>query len=514
MTYAQGVRLVKDITPGPDPTFSSSFVADDGIVLSFGERILFIVENDAGSFDLWTSDGEEDGTYLLQTLPSNSQFTEFLNEDEDYVFYSIYTPDENYVYSLSKTTVDTLRLYQSSSFINDFTYLNGQLFFDDDDALIKVDPATQTAELVYQFGSFRGIKEIGTLNDQLIIIGGENNGTELYYSDGTNAGTQAYYQLNDGSDFSGDYYMTQVDDQLFFFYNKPGEPYILYSTDGTADGTLGLIDLERISNTDLRKRRSIIGWDGKLFFLGRDVGNGSNQDELFVSDGTVSGTFKININDEWSKPAYFTPYKGELYFKADEFGFIFNVFKTDGTQNGTVRAIESSELGGGLSFGGDYMTVHEDSLYFYGFRSEVGEELWSSDGTTSGTVAYDIVPGEDDSVPTEITSTENYLFMLLKSPEYGKELFVLDRDYVSTTEQSSFELTVHPNPFTNYLELHAEVLNSDQLELQLFNSEGKLVFHTTAMNHQQVALPKLPKGAYSLVLKQENKVAFQQLVKL
>jgi ELWxxDGT repeat protein len=506
---AQPVRLVKDITPGPGSTFASGFTpVDDGIIFGFGNSVLFIVKDSDKNFNLWVSDGEEDGTYLLHGLTAGSSFNGFVNGDDDYVYYLVESATEGKIYALSKTTLDTMLIHTNPKKLSLLTYLNGILYFKvDDTALHKVDPNTQMSELVYQFGSFRGLRDIGILNNGLILIGGEANGTELYYSDGTTEGTKAYYQLNTGSEFSGDYYMTEVDDKLFFFYDKPLEPYVLHVTDGTAAGTKPLIQLERIAFIDLEKRRSIIGWDGKLFFRGRDLGKSG--DELFVSDGTVAGSFKININDEWSKPAYFTPYNDQLYFMADDLGSIFNVYKTDGTQAGTVRAIDAWDLGSGISFGGSFMVEHKDSLYFYAYRFEVGEELWVSGGSTDNTKYIDIVPGSGSSVPTQMTSTDKYLFLICKTPEFGKELFVVDPATVSTQELFTERISVYPNPFANDLIIDMEG-EYDHLILDILDLDGKLVF-SRELSGRKVELPELPRGAYFAVLK-TNGLSFSKLL--
>lgn len=272
------------------------------------------------------------------------------------------------------------------------------------------------------------------------------------------------------------------------------------------------MDLERITFTDLEKTRSIFSWNGKLFFRGRAPGNGGNQDELYVSDGTVAGTFKISINDEWSKPAFFTPYNGELYFKADDLGFIFNVYKTDGTQNGTVRAIDAFNLGSGLSFGGDFMVEHQDSLYFYGSRSQVGEELWVSGGQTANTRCIDIIPGQDEAVPTQMTSTDKYLFLICRTPDYGKELFVVETGPVSTDDFVAEGMNVYPNPFTDFLMVEQKDAH-EFVTLEIFDVHGQL--RTTATLQQgAVSLSELPPGAYVVRMRIGGKVLSRRLIKI
>lgn len=509
---AQSVQLVKDITPGPESTFSSDFVpVDDGILFGFGTHVLFVVKDAAKNFNLWLSDGEEDGTKLLHGLSAGSSFKGFVNGDDGNVYYGVQTPVGSYLYSLSKASLDTVRIFSNPEKMNFLTYLNGQLFFESKSALMRFDPNTKQSALVFQFGTFVGIRDIGTLNNKLILIGEKSFQTHLYSSDGTQTGTKSYYKLNEGSEFSGDYYMTEVGGKLFFFYNKPSEPYTLHVTDGTAGGTLPLVQLERITFVNLEKNRSIFGWNGKLFFRGRALGNFSNQDELYVSDGTVSGTQKININSSWSKPAYFTPYNGKLYFMADDLGYVFNVYRTDGTQAGTVRAIDPWDLGSGNSYGGNFMVEHNDSLYFYAVRNSVGEELWVSGGTTTSTACIDIVPGSNSSVPSQMTSTDNYLFLLYESQEYGKELFVLEPGSVSTTESFTDQIRIYPNPFTDYIQIDG-MDGYNNLTLDILDVDGKQVF-SRIVQSGKVEFPELPSGVYFAVLKMDGISVEKTLIK-
>jgi ELWxxDGT repeat protein len=513
---AQSVRLVKDITPGTASTFSSDYIpVNDGIVAGFKDKVLFVVKDVNNALSLWTSNGEEDSTYIVHQLAPGETFLSFTNEDTSNVYYVVRSGNNRTLFALSKSTMDTSSLITSGFHFDAIKYFKNEVYYATNSKLMKVNPESKASELIFQFGSFRGIRDMQVLNDKLIIIGGVSNGTELFASDGTTGGTSAYFQLNNGNEGNAINYMTTVDDKLFFFYEPDEAPHSLYVTDGTTSGTMPLVAIRRdLFAQNLNSTRSIFGWNGKLYFKGNPATEPGNSEELYVSNGTVAGTIILQDDNENHKPDYFTPYKNVLYFSGNAYGDNFQVFKTNGTPAGTSQAINPNSLGtGGIGFGGDYMVVHKDSLYLAAWRIETGFELWSSAGTTATTKCLDLVPGTASSIPSQMTSTDNYLFLMYNSPEYGKELFVLDHITVSTKDISDANFSVFPNPFKDNLILNFDENRYSEFQVEILNLEGKLVFQSTASNNQKINGSSLPSGTYIVNLKNGDKVISKKVIK-
>ncbi|MDD1474197.1 hypothetical protein MEO41_23205, partial [Dolichospermum sp. ST_sed4] len=89
-----------------------------------------------------------------------------------------------------------------------------------------------------------------------------------------------------------------------------------------------------------------------------------------------------------SSPSYLTVFNGSLYFRADNGINGAELWKTDGTDQGTVLV---KDIYTGVSNGSanssylSYLTVFNSSLYFSA-RDGNGAELWKTDGTDQGTV--------------------------------------------------------------------------------------------------------------------------------
>lgn len=95
--------------------------------------------------------------------------------------------------------------------------------------------------------------------------------------------------------------------------------------------------------------------------------------------------------------------------------------KSDGTANGT-QVIDVRN--GSNSIAPSYIVVVGNMLYFKGYQSSNGYELWMSDGTLAGTMMVkDINPGSSSSTPSYLTGTDNMLYCNANDGTNGVELW-------------------------------------------------------------------------------------------
>jgi large repetitive protein len=145
---------------------------------------------------------------------------------------------------------------------------------------------------------------------------------------------------------------------------------------------------------------------GEILVFGAD--DGKHGWELWRSDGTPAGTRlikDIRPGRKGSLPAEIWEYDqattiGEtLYFRADDGEHGHELWRTDGTPDGTVlvKDIRPGREGSGRYTDG--LRVVDDRLYFRADDGVHGSEVWRSDGTSEGTILLqDLQPGPKDSM--------------------------------------------------------------------------------------------------------------------
>src|SRR5262249_40363866 len=146
--------------------------------------------------------------------------------------------------------------------------------------------------------------------------------------------------------------------------------------------------------------QNLTSFNGELYFSADDGVHGS---ELWKSDGTVDGTMLVKDIDPATSSIYFyqhesnfTDVNGTLYFIAQDSVHGVGLWKSDGTTDGTVLVKEM--LPNANSYVGylpptNFIGIN-GMLYFTADALSDGVELWRSDGSGSGTsVVKDLNPG-------------------------------------------------------------------------------------------------------------------------
>jgi ELWxxDGT repeat protein len=183
----------------------------------------------------------------------------------------------------------------------------------------------------------------------------------------------------------------------------------------------------------------LINVNGTLFFVGR---LGSWQApvtglELWKSDGTDTGTVLVkDINpgiDGSLEPMgnFHTAVLGNtLYFNANDGTHGWELWKSDGTEAGTVLVKDINPLGDSNPA---ELAAAGGKVFFRASDGVNGDELWVTDGTAAGTDSIIIRPGTSCCLPQQITPVGNLVFFV-GIQNNGGELWKSDGTVAGTVE--------------------------------------------------------------------------------
>jgi ELWxxDGT repeat protein len=182
-----------------------------------------------------------------------------------------------------------------------------------------------------------------------------------------------------------------------------------------------------------------VPFNGAVYFRAND---GMSGIELWRTDGTLEGTSLVadlRPGVANAVPGNLTVAGGSLYFYAFTEATGSKVFKSDGTAAGTLMLVDTFPGAPGGPNGPPLpsnFTTFGDLVLFTATERDAGYELWRTDGTIGGTQRLkDIHPGVQWSVPVGLTPFAGRVFFAADdkvtfdpngNPFFDRELFVTD----------------------------------------------------------------------------------------
>ncbi len=395
--------LVKDINP--TATYANGYLGESAAI---GDTLIFTT-----SSGLWRSDGTAAGTFLLRDHGSYPG-PYFLTACRGAVCYA--DDDGTHGLELWRTNgtpegtvlVRDIHPGPHGSIESSLIPFRGQLYFWADDgtnrlALWKTDGTTE-----------------GTLFVDTMTVAPVNR----YFTDGV-----------------------VIDDSLYFIGlsgRDPAKPYGLFRTDGTAPGTRLMRDFAGTYYPICPgpcfpvAPGGLVELNGKAYFAASDGISGL---ELWSSDGTTDGTRMVSDIcpgpcGGFESPGGLLAFRGRLYFGADDGIHGKEVWTSGGTPGSTVllKDIEPTSTGSepGSSYPGAFTPVG-DLLLFGATETTHGSELWRTDGTEAGTVLVkDINPGASSSYLYGFVSTGSVVYFSANDGDHGYELWRSDGTFSGT----------------------------------------------------------------------------------
>ncbi|GEM_PF-2042885 len=249
-------------------------------------------------------------------------------------------------------------------------------------------------------------------------------GSEVWISDGTSSGTELLKDIYPGESSSGSVWLSGVGSQ-YFLLATTDQGRELWKTDGTTEGTVLVKDINPGPGSSVKywpAESAVV--EGILYFVANDGVHGY---ELWRSDGTENGTFMVkDINPSGDgNPLNLFVFNTQVYFSADDGVHGYELWRSDGTAAGTAMVANIYpdaetpsippypffQLGGWLYFGAD------DKIY--------GFELWKTDGVVTE-LMKDINPGASNSYPSDFMNYAGQFYFFADHQNYGRELWRTD----------------------------------------------------------------------------------------
>jgi|GEM_PF-1038907 len=403
-----GTTMVKDITPGPEPTYPSRMTDVNG-------TLYFVAKG-----RLWKTTGTAASTVIVAYWDAENLF----NVNGTLYFtrrLGDFSSPASELWKTNGTAAGTVKLSNDALSAPHFTVLNGVLYFAGAGGLWKTN-GTVAGTVPVKSGV--AVAELTAVNGTLYFRGTAASGAELWKSNGTAGGTVLVKDILPGPISGHPQDFTNANGKLFFVATNGVHGAELWKTDGTAAGTVMVRDIHPgvssslISNPSVPGERNVMrNVNGTLFFAADDGVHGV---ELWKSDGTAAGTVLVKdlaagpaaalnrYNDDRDPQTSFLAVNGALYFSTfvpfphpDEGPALW---RTDGTAAGTQRV---------LRFGGypsiyrfQELTLVNGTLFFRADDNQHGTELWKFDvGGCLQTVASLAVQGSSVCVGSNGTVT-------------------------------------------------------------------------------------------------------------
>lgn len=414
-----------------------------------------------GSLELWKSDGTLDGTERVKAAVSNhadstpgmtvvngmAYFTVQHNEGGDEApggRYELWKSDgtqagtelvkelttwgrEEQVLSkiIDNGTGQILVVVESSV----FSRTTAQFWVSD-----GTDEGTRTVGPEFTNNSASPIGDVISIGDGWVFNGvdkqPDSNRPRYGIWSANSEGNVELVQEFDGDDFDGipgPYGLVKSGDSVFFLADDGATGFELWSTDGTAAGTQLVSDVNP-NNSNLlfgSLREEIVEAGGEIYFTADD---GQHGRELWKSDGTSDGTMMvadITPGDSSSSLGNLHSVDGRVYFVVGSGAGGEELWTSDGSSDGTQRVATTDSFFAQL-------TPADGLLFFTVDDPTFGNELWVSDGTPDGTgLAADINNGEADSNPGSLFAFGGGLFFTADDGEEGVELWSLSTSTTS-----------------------------------------------------------------------------------
>ncbi len=434
---AEHTFILFDIAPGPLDSFPSEFLRID--VPGGDPLVAFSADDHIHGRELWMSNGTNPGTWLVTEIMSGSEGSKpeglvglgeriFFTATKEHVGKELWTLGPPYV---TATMVADTYAGPEGSDPYALCPLPGRGLFlsalnkEVGEELYFVDPNGEGMELAYDI--YPGEESSSpyytvALGDQVIFAATDPvHGRELWCADQVGQARLLADIYTDASvnPSSSPQQLTPAGDLLYFVANDIVHGAELWVSDGSHSGTHLLKDI--LPGPGSSDPQELTPFDPFVYF----TADSSRSVGLWRTDGTTEGT--VPIDTDVAAPLHLTVLKGRIFFSG--------MRPEEGRELWTLGPDQTTTLVRDIAVGPGSsnprnMTVFDGALYFLADDGIHGEELWRSDGTESGTVMVrDIVEVPYEKIQVDaLAPSGNQLFLTANNGAQGMELWRIQDD--------------------------------------------------------------------------------------
>lgn len=475
---SEGTQLLKDIITGPgssNPSISKLHVIDN--------VLYFRCQNTPHT--IWRTDGTPQGTYAHVT---NNQIFDPVG----------FIKTNGFIFFVSKIGGnDTMfRLWRMTSFTNSEV------------------PITQT----FDGKVLNNIRpnSVAYLNQTTLIFGAHTNQTGWAIFGTTGPTTDLIIDLYQGNNTTFNNYnqisnARSIDGKIYFTGFQESTGFEPWSTTGTASSTQLLKDIF-ISNT-VNSGSTPDQWTkagGTIYFTAND---GINQRALWKTDGTTSGTQLVNpqnpINNVLLGFNNLVEFNNQLYFSRTDGGN--HLFRTNGTEEGTVKITNTNIIS---SISSANTMIAGNKIFFSGFSSQFGNELFMVDENDVVTMVADINPGINGSDPGFVVEFNGYIYF----PARFGNTANTNRTYriavntlgIDESISRSVDIKISPNPTSDYFTIEPDA----DVSVEVYSLLGQKQ-NIKLIENNQFDISHLSNGVYMVKVldKNSNTIATKKIIK-
>ncbi|MCP4664331.1 MAG: hypothetical protein GY856_53790, partial [bacterium] len=438
-----GTSLVKDLR-----------ATSQGQLGAAGSRLFFR----ADYHELWTTNGTEEGTELLLSLPDGHGLANITRAGTK-AFFAAYGSElgrelwsSDGTASGTRLVADVYREVGSSEPVQLAPFGDSVVFAADDDLEVPgIWRSDGTTAGTFALGlgpeTSAGFYRDG---DVLLFSSAEYWASEagLWSTDGSAAGT---YRI--APEVGAARNFTAVGDVLYMSAEQwDGEE--LWITDRSEEGTRQVKDIcpewlgvmpPGVPCSSAPHDLHAVG-SGVLFAAGEEYKN----EKLMWSDGTADGTLVLKDicpDDCSASPADIVRFGDWFYFAATDHEVGRELWVTDGTADATRRLLDLRP--GAESSSPHHLTVWDDRIFLFAQGGTSGDELWSSDGTADGTGrVHELAVAGLPSFVTASALVGDRLFFVVVNESTGPELWASQ----GTEATTGMVREIHPGPTGAYPE--------------------------------------------------------------